>query len=224
MPPPSRKTAAPGDAAASDADPRRRAVSREQRRREILEAALAEFAAHGYAQAKLDLVARRAGIAKGTLYLYFADKEALFGALVEETLSPALGDAQVLIAGFEGTTRDLLDALLTLLTARVLEAPTAALIRLMIAEGPRFPALAGFYHREVVSRGLALIRQMAQRGLDRGEISSDAALRFPQLVVAPAVLALVWNGLFSTIEPLDTRALLAAHRDLLLAGLGWRQT
>lgn len=203
---------------------RARPMAREDRRRAILDAALAEFAAHGFTEAKLELVARRAGIAKGTLYLYFADKEALFRALVEAAITPVLLDADALVALFPGSTRDLLDRLMTLLADRILAGPAAALVRLMITEGPRFPELAAFYHRAVVSRGLALIRQLAQRGLDRGELTSDAAVRFPQLVVAPAILAVVWNGLFAAVEPLDPRALLAAHRDLLLRGLGWRDS
>ncbi|WP_454918144.1 TetR/AcrR family transcriptional regulator [Xanthobacter sediminis] len=197
-------------------------MAREARRRDILEAALAEFAAHGFAEAKLDLVARRAGVAKGTLYLYFSDKEALFRALVEDTITCVLVDADALVARFSGTTRELLDRLMALMAERVLHGPAAPLVRLMLGEGSRFPELAAFYHAQVVSRGLALIRQVAQRGLDRGELTSDLAVRFPHLVVAPAILAVVWNGVFDAIAPLDTRALLAAHRDLLLQGLGWR--
>ncbi|MFG1401726.1 TetR/AcrR family transcriptional regulator [Xanthobacter sediminis] len=202
--------------------PRAAPAARAERRRAILEAALAEFAAHGFAVTRLDDVARRAGVAKGTIYLYFSDKEALFRALVEENISSVLLDAGALVSRFPGTTRELLERLMALMADRVLDAPAAALVRLMLGEGARFPELAAFYHREVVSHGLALIRQVAQRGLDRGELSSDIAVRFPHLVVAPAILAVVWNGVFGAVDPLDARALLAAHRDLLLTGLGWR--
>lgn len=202
--------------------PRAAPAARAERRRAILDAALAEFAAHGFAVTRLDDVARRAGVAKGTLYLYFSDKEALFRALVEENISSVLLDADTLVSRFPGTTRDLLERLMALMADRVLDAPAAALVRLMLGEGARFPELAAFYHREVVSHGLALIRQVARRGLDRGELSNDLAVRFPHLVVAPAILAVVWNGVFDAVDPLDARALLAAHRDLLLAGLGWR--
>lgn len=198
-------------------------MAKAERRRVILDAALAVFAAHGFAGARLDDVARRAGVAKGTLYLHFADKDALFRGLIEDHLTPVLVDADALIAAFPGTTRDLLGLLIELLTQRVLEAPVQALLRLMIAEGPRFPELAAFYHRQVVTRGLALIRQIVERGLARGEISSDTAARFPQLVIAPAILAVVWNSMFGAFDPLDVRQLLAAHRDLLLRGLGWRE-
>ncbi|MFS8037311.1 TetR/AcrR family transcriptional regulator [Xanthobacter sp. AM11] len=197
---------------------------RAQRRREILDAALHVFARDGFAGARLEDVARRAGIAKGTLYLHFADKDALFRALVEENITPVLADADELVGLFGGTTRELLDLLLELLAARILTAPAQALVRLMIAEGPRFPDLAAFYHRTVVSRGLALVRQVIRRGLERGEIDNDVAERFPQLVIAPAIVAVIWNGMFCAIDPLDARQLLAGHRDLLLRGLGWRNT
>ncbi|MEP9355680.1 TetR/AcrR family transcriptional regulator [Xanthobacter sp. KR7-65] len=205
---------------------RRRARPKDkgERRREILAAALAVFAARGFAGSRLEDVARRAGVAKGTLYLYFADKEALFRGLIEDNISPVLEDADGLIALFPGTTRELLDLLMELLAQRILEGPAQALVRLMIAEGPRFPELAAYYHRAVVTRGIALIRLVVERGLSRGEITSDLAARFPQLVIAPAIVAVVWNSMFGATDPLDVRQLLAAHRDLLLRGLGWRET
>jgi len=169
-------------------------------------------------------VARAAGVAKGTLYLHFSDKEALFHGLVEETIAPVLADADQVVALFSGNTRELLEQLTAILSQRILEAPAQALVRLMIAEGPRFPELAAFYHREIIARALGLVRQIVQRGLDRGEISSDLAARFPQLVLSPVIVAVIWNSLFGAVDPLDARQFLAAHRDLLLRGLGWRDT
>ncbi|MCG5235570.1 TetR/AcrR family transcriptional regulator [Xanthobacter oligotrophicus] len=199
-------------------------MDKAERRRAILAAALTVFARHGFAGARLDDVARQAGVAKGTLYLHFADKEALFHGLVEQNIAPILANADAAIAVFPGTTRDLIDLLIAILIERVIGTPAEGLVRLMIAEGPRFPELAAYYHREVVSRGLAIVRRIAQRGLDRGEITSDLAVRFPQLVISPAVVAVVWNGMFGAFDPLDVRAFLMAHRDLLLRGLGWRDT
>ena len=89
------------------------------------------------------------------------------------------------------------------------------IIRLIISEGPRFPQLAEFYYREVVSRGIAAVRALMARALERGELRSDAVIRFPQLLVAPAIVAIIWNSLFEPQAPLDVPALMRAHLDLL---------
>jgi hypothetical protein len=84
-----------------------------------------------------------------------------------------------------------------------------------MAEGPRFPAIAEFYYREVVSRGLAMLRGLAERAVREGQLGSDAPMRFPQLIVAPLLLAVLWDGLFSRINPIDVGAMLDAHREVL---------
>jgi hypothetical protein len=89
------------------------------------------------------------------------------------------------------------------------------ILRLIIAEGTRFPSLAEFYHREVVSVGIAGMRRMFEYGIARGEIKNKAVAEFPQLVVAPAVVAVIWQGLFGTYSPLDAAAMLRVHLDLI---------
>jgi hypothetical protein len=88
-------------------------------------------------------------------------------------------------------------------------------IRLIIAEGPRFPNLAEFYYHEVIERVLPAMRAIMTRAVERGELKSDALARFPQLLIAPALVALVWEGLFARFVPLDVRALMRAHLDLI---------
>ena len=88
-------------------------------------------------------------------------------------------------------------------------------IRLIITEGPRFPKLAEFYYREVLSRVIQAMRGLLRHAFERGELESEAILRFPQLLVAPGLVAIIWSGLFDRFEPLDVRALLRAHIDLL---------
>jgi hypothetical protein len=88
-------------------------------------------------------------------------------------------------------------------------------IRLIIAEGPRFPKLAEFYYHEVIERVVAAMRAVLKRAVERGELPHDALVRFPQLLIAPALVAVVWNGLFDRFSPLDVRALMRAHIDLL---------
>ena len=91
------------------------------------------------------------------------------------------------------------------------------IVRLVIAESGRFPELAEFYHREVVARGMALLRAVAERAVARGELSSDELVRFPQLVVAPGLVAFLWATLFERFEPLDAEAMFDAHMALLCA-------
>jgi len=185
------------------------------RRQAILDAALAVFAERGYEAARLDDVAARAGVAKGTLYLYFRDKEGLFETLVRGAVSPILDRVEE-AAGTPGVkAADLLEFAFGLFQKEVLGTERKLLLRLIIAEGPRFPALARFYHREVVSRGVKLMRAIAQRAAERGELSSDAAARFPQLIFAPLLMAVIWDALFAKIDPLDVAGLLRAHRELL---------
>jgi hypothetical protein len=91
------------------------------------------------------------------------------------------------------------------------------LIRLIISEGPRFPALAEFYYHEVLSRILKAVRGLLRRALERGELAEDTLIRFPQLIGAPGIIAIIWSGLFDRFEPLDVRAMMRAHFDRLFA-------
>jgi hypothetical protein len=94
------------------------------------------------------------------------------------------------------------------------------MIKLIVSEGPRFPQLAEFYYREVIARGLPPIRALLTRAAETGELPNDALARFPQLLVAPALLALMWNALFQRFAPLDVKELMAAHLDLLFGRKG----
>ncbi|MGE0425535.1 MAG: TetR/AcrR family transcriptional regulator [Reyranellaceae bacterium] len=188
----------------------------EARRQAILDAALVEFAAHGFAAARLDDVARRAGIAKGTLYLYFADKEALFEALVRGAIKPLLDNLQQVAALPDVPTRQVLKLLFSTFAREVLGSDRKLLLRLLITEGGRFPRLVAFYHAEIVTPGLALMHALMTRAAERGEIASDAPARFPQLVMAPLLLAIVWDMLFGRVAPLDTEGLIDAHVALLM--------
>jgi AcrR family transcriptional regulator len=192
-----------------------RKVDQETRRQAILDAALAVFAEHGYEAARLDDMAARAGVAKGTLYLYFKDKEALFEALVRGAVSPMLDKVAEVAATSGVKPSDVLEFFFAMFQKEVLGTDRKLLLRLIIAEGPRFPALAEFYYREVVSKGLKLVRAIARNGVESGEFATDAVARFPQLLIAPLVVAVIWDGLFSKIDPLDVQGLLSAHRELL---------
>ncbi|HEY6255152.1 MAG TPA: TetR/AcrR family transcriptional regulator [Xanthobacteraceae bacterium] len=197
--------------------PRRGTASadrRAERRKAILAAALQEFSARGFAAARLDDVAERAGIAKGTIYLYFNDKETLFQELIRSEMSPVVGTLEFAL-GLDLPARVAAERAIELFLREIYDTHRKDIIRLIISEGPRFPHLAEFYYREVVSRGIAAVRGLLTRALERGELRSDAVIRFPQLLVAPGIVAIIWKGLFDQHAPLDVPAMMRAHLDLL---------
>ena len=209
--------AAPVRAAAKSAAGRKRTVAPEERRAAILAAALDEFTARGFEGARLDDVAQRAGVAKGTIYLYFADKETLFQELVRSMVHPVLGTLEKM-REVDIPARMLVEGLLGTFLREVYGTRRKDIIRLIMAEGPRFPAIAEFYHTEVIARVLATIRPILRRAAERGELRDDALVRFPQLIVAPMLVAIVWHGLFDRFEPLDVEAMIRAHVGILFGG------
>ena len=202
-----------------------RTVSRWRRRKEarpdeILAAALASFAERGFAATRLEDVAARAGISKGTLYLYFKGKEELFEAVVRATLVPNLERLEVLTASFEGSSARLLERLL-LTIAGVVDSRVGAIPKLVIAEAGNFPDLARFYLDEVVRRGLGLIGTILRRGIERGEFRPVDVDHTVFCVIAPMLIAALWKNSLEPHDdaPLDAHALARAHLDLLLRGL-----
>ena len=200
-----------GRAAAAGARAKRSA----ERRDAILAAALDEFAARGFAATRLDDVARRADVAKGTIYLHFADKETLFQELIRMELSPVVAALEN-VSHAEIPFRMITNQLIEVFAREIFETRRKDVIRLVITEGPRCPKLAEFYYREVISRVMETIRAMLRRAYERGELKTDALVRFPQLLAAPGIVAVIWSGLFDRFEPIDVRALMRAHFDVLL--------
>jgi AcrR family transcriptional regulator len=186
-----------------------------ERRDAILSAALDEFSTRGFEAARLDDVAKRAGVAKGTIYLYFRDKEALFQELIRAMLTPLVGTIEAL-GQAELPLAVLADRLADLFVREVYETRRKDVIRLMIAEGRRFPKLAEFYYREVLSRIIAAVRALLRRAAARGEVP-EALAEFPQIIAAPGLVAIIWSGLFERFEPLDVRKMMKTHVELLFA-------
>jgi AcrR family transcriptional regulator len=185
-----------------------------ERRQAIVAAGLDEFIARGFAATRLDDVAKRAGVAKGTIYLHFKDKEALFQELVRTALVPLIGRLMTPpVAG--GSARGMVEAFAETFVREVVETRRGDIVRLIMAEGARFPSLAEFYYSEVVERGMRGMRTLIEYGIARGEIDNQALLGFPQIVVAPAMVAVIWQGLFGKHAPLDAMAMLKVHIDLI---------
>jgi AcrR family transcriptional regulator len=192
-----------------------RAHKSAERRDAILAAALEEFSSQGFAATRLDDVAKRAGVAKGTIYLHFRDKESLFQELIRTMLTPVVGSVEAW-RDADIPLRVLADRLVDLFVTEIFATRRRDVIRLMLLEGRRFPKLAEFYYREVLSRILGALRVLLTRAAERGEVP-PALAQFPQLLAAPGLVAVVWSGLFDRFEPLDVRALMQAHVEVLFA-------
>jgi AcrR family transcriptional regulator len=136
---------------------------------ELTAAALALFVDKGFAATRLDDVAARAGVSKGTLYLYFSSKEALFKAVIEDGMVAALAAAEERLAGFQGSAADLLHELLLGWWQQIGRTAMAGVTKLIISESRNFPEVAQYYHERVITRGRALLRHALERGIAGGE-------------------------------------------------------
>lgn len=192
---------------------------KEQRPGEIIAAGLAEFSEKGFAKARLEDVAKRAGIAKGTIYRYFDDKETLFMSAVESLATPAFADLEGLVEGSDLPTRQLLKALFAKAHTLLAQSHLPTLMHIIISEGRNFPHLPEFYYQQGVSRGRRLLDLIVRRGIERGELKDNAATRLPIVLVAPAIMAAVWGMTFNQIDAISTETFMDAHMDLVFEGI-----
>jgi AcrR family transcriptional regulator len=199
---------------AASSSPSNRAERAAERRAAIVDAAFDEFVARGFAATRIDDIAKRAGVAKGTIYLHFKDKESMFEELVRTAIVPLV--ARLAAPPSPGSTvRDAVERMAETFIREVASTRRGDIIRLIVSEGPRFPAIADFYYREVISRGLAGMRALIELGIARGEIRQTDLARFPQILVAPAIIAVIWKSLFERHSPLDAHEMLRVHLDLI---------
>jgi len=195
---------------------------KEARPGEILDAALDCFAEHGFAATRLDDVAHRAGVTKGTLYLYFPNKEELFKAVVAQALVPNLERGEALLS--EAAEPQSTAALLAEVMrgwAELASSPAGAIPKIVVSEAGNFPDLARFYREQVVDRGMALLRRVLQLGIARGEFRALDLDDTVRCVVAPLLMAMLWRHSLGRHElaGFDPDALCRTHLQLLLNGL-----
>jgi AcrR family transcriptional regulator len=194
---------------------------KDARPEEIITAALDVFADRGFAATKLEDVARKAGVTKGTIYLYFENKEALFKALVRETIVPVIEQGEALAQSFTGSARDLFEQLIREYFRLVGDTPLSGIPRLMIAEARNFPQLARFYYEEVVTRGHRLMGGVIERGIKAGEFRRVNVPVATKLAMAPLMHAVVARKAFAACMPegFDIAKYLDTHIDLYLHGI-----
>ncbi|HEV2561534.1 MAG TPA: TetR/AcrR family transcriptional regulator [Rhizomicrobium sp.] len=194
---------------------------KEARPPEILEAALAVFAEKGFAATRMEDIARSAGVTKGTIYLYFESKEAVFRGLVQQSIGTALSGIVETTQHFKGSARELLRLVLTALGEFVRTSDRVVLLKILIAEAGNFPDMARFYRKEIINKGLSLMGDAIALGVSRGEFREIAPQHAARLCVAPILLAAFWRTTFAQFdsEPYDYQGLIDTHIDTLLRGL-----
>lgn len=173
------------------APPRKR--RKEARPSELTAAALALFVEKGFSATRLEEVAQRAGVSKGTLYLYFDSKEALFKVAIQEGIIPAVGKAEAMAAQHAGSDFELLEKLLENWWARVGETQFAGIPKLIIAEARNFPEVAQFYDEKVIRRGQLLIGAALERGIASSEFRPMKVETAMEVVIAPILMLLIWR-------------------------------
>jgi len=191
---------------------------KEERPQEITEAALAAFAENGYAATRVDDVAKRAGVSKGLLYLYFKTKEELFKAVIRSFVVPKIDELTAIVDSSELSSEEFLHGPFLDFVKTLPGSPVGVLIRLMIAEGPKHPDLLQFYWDNVVSRGLGALNELLQRGVQTGEFRQSAVSEQPQLFVMPVLFSVIFTLLFSEAR-LDSDRLIETQVDLLITHL-----
>ena len=194
---------------------------KDARPEEIIAAALDLFVERGFAATRLDDVAARAGVSKGTLYLYFENKEDLFKAVVRGNVLPVLQHGEALVENFPGSSTELARQLVRGWWDMTGSTKIAGIPKLIIAEAGNFPDLAKFYYDEVILRALSMFRRVLQRGIDAGEFREVDVDHLVHVALAPLVMLSVWRHSFAYCEheQLQPQCYLDTYLDMLLHGL-----
>ena len=189
---------------------------KEDRPQEITEAAFEAFAQHGYSATKVEDVARRAGVSKGLLYLYFKTKEELFKAVIRSIVIPRVDLLQEQLESSELSAEEFIRGPVLDFMKRIPGSPDSVVIRLMIAEAPKHPDLVEFYWENVASRGMGALQALLERGVRNGEFRRTAVNDLPQLLIAPVIMSVVWGVVFNK-RSLDTDKLIETNIELILS-------
>lgn len=194
---------------------------KEARPAELTAAALDLFVEKGFAATRLDEIAARAGVSKGTVYLYFSSKEDLFKAVIREGLLPLLAEGEKLVASMPGPAGDLFKAIVMRWWEMVGENPIGGIPKLIFAEARNFPEIARFYAEEVIERGKRLFVAVFRRGIDSGEFRPFDPESLVHIVFSPLMMRVIWKHSLDccgvTIVPIDTY--LREYLELMLRGL-----
>ena len=192
---------------------------------EIVEAAMAVFAERGFAAAKLDEIARRAGVSKGALYLYFETKEEIFRAVVDQAIAPNMQAVRAMVAAHPGPLPDLLRLVAARVGTLMETLPVGGVVKMVIGEAGNFPELARVWHDDLVAHILGAMTDAIRAAQRRGEVRPGDPRIYALEVIAPMLVALIWRETFAPVgaEPFDLPAVARQHVETMIEGLKLRQ-
>ena len=201
--------------------PPRHQRRKDARPQEILQAALQLFVEKGYAAAKMEEIARIAGVTRGTPYLYFANKEEIFKALIRDLLLPKLQLGEAMLAEHSGSSAELLRNFLQTWWQQMESAQLCALPKLILAEAGNFPDVANLYHEQFVLPGLTLIRRILQRGMAQGEFRALDIDMACHVITAPMIMLMIDrnSAVPACLDTQEPERYVAVMIDMLLAGI-----
>jgi AcrR family transcriptional regulator len=193
----------------------------DERPREICAAALEVFAERGFTAAKLDEIARRAGVSKGTLYLYFTDKADLFRAVVRDAIAPNVQAITAAVSAIDAPFADLVRMFLAGFAEREAQLPVGAVAKIVIGESRNFPELARVWHNEVASKAIAALSALVEHAQKRGEARAGDPRLYALSLIGPMVLGALWRATLvpAGAAPLDLHELAKQHAETVLRGL-----
>lgn len=195
-------------------------AAKDLRREQIIHAGLDEFFERGFSSAKMDNIARRAGVSKGTLYLYFASKEALFLDIIKAVAIPRVEMMESMMAQSSGffSTLNMLSQQLPLL---VRQSSVPKVAKVLIGDAFAFPAVVREYRQQVIERGHRALTIMVRKGCETGEIHTEDAENVARLMIAPVIFSAIWTVVFEPHddEALDLQALFQCHQQMLMKAL-----
>ncbi len=192
---------------------------KEDRPAEITAAAMHTFAEKGFAATKVADVAKRAGVSKGLLYLYFKTKEDLFKAVVRSFIFPMIENLTDTVENTDLGAEEFIRGPLLKFAKSVPNSPAKFLVRLLVAEGPKHPDLVTWYWENVASKGIGAIRTVVKKGVESGEFRSNAFTELPHIFATPVIFSILWKILFEEHDSLDTDKLIEEHFELILSSI-----
>ena len=203
--------------------PHKRERRKQDRPGELLEAALDLFVEKGYAATRVEEVAARAGVSKGTLFLYFPSKEDLFKAVVRENVVHPVTQGAAEVAQFEGSSGELLEWMMLQWWHRYGATKASGISKLVMSEASNFPDLAVFYRNEVIEPGQTLVRNVLQRAIDQGEFRPVDVELALHSVMAPLLFLVMWKHSMGPCcpptEQIAPEQFISQHAQLLVRGL-----